>query len=329
AVKWSNPIEGSIRFTVHADGSVPVDEHGRAVSEDMYAGAEYDAARARVARFNERWITVQGGFTPHGPNIEDVEAAYPYATTVRHLTAPDSPFAHPIVDDTAETVQQGKWAGTFNALGYQAYTPGVAKMAVDTAAPQTILVHEGFFSLGPDGPIQVQRFLEYVRQVSGYATIDQAVAHSAVKLIVVFESEVGEPMKPAEANELFRTLIATVNDATDGATSLKPEWFTVATEKPQGAVAVALGPSNWLQTIPQAGVKVTVNEGRSAAAAFSAGIEAAATGGVLAESIKTKLDVDSLAEVGVISPRELKASGQLDTELEHYQTTVRGARGNL
>ena len=207
ANKWSNPIETSSRYTIKADGTPHVDADGRLVSEDMYDDPSYDEARVRVVRFNERWIGVQGGFTPHGPNLVlendegeeegDVEAAYPYAETARKLTRSDSPFAHPVTDTTAETFAQAQWAGQFNAIGFDPPNPAaMARRVMDRAHPLTVAIDkEAFFGHGPDGAVAVQRFLEWVQKVGNFASLDEAAKQSAVKLVVQSEPQPvqGEP----------------------------------------------------------------------------------------------------------------------------------------
>lgn len=322
AVKWSNPIEGSIRFAVNEDGSVPVDEHGRAVSEDMYAGAEYNEARARVARFNEIWINTQGGFTPHGPNIEDVEAAYPYAATVRRLTRADSPFAKPVTDTTLQTIMQGVWADQFGTIGYQPSDPAaVARLVVDAANPKVVVLHQDFFAQGPDGAIAIERFLEYVKQVGGFASLDEAVKHSAVKLVVAMDVA-----DQAAARQRLAELVLAVNAASVGATHLKAEWFEAASgvSDVDDLFDGAIGPSDWLKAVG-AHVRVALESASedgtvsAASSAFFAAVEKLAAG-ELKQPVAAKLEVQE--KDGIIVPKFLDVNAGMRVPIARYQETV-------
>lgn len=133
------------------------------------------------------------------------------------------------------------------------------------------------------------------------------------------------------AKSRFARLVETVNAKEEGATQLQADWFTVVLSAPT-TPEIAIGPSDWVQReVPEARVKVAFDPPkagnlRSASAAFYAGVEAAATGGVLTEKIKAKLDV--LDDAGILKPEELAVVPETQQEIEArqaYETSVREA----
>ncbi len=247
-VKWSNPIETSMTFTIGRDGTLDVAERGLVVSADEYADPSYDAARGRVVRFNERWITVQGGFTPHGPNVEDVEAAYPYAETVRKLTAADSPFAHPVSDTDAQTLAQVALAATFRQIGYAPENAAeVARMVADREHPSQILLEEEVFR-SPDAAVALARLFEWMRQVSGARSVDEAVEQSGLRFAVHVRPEAPEERSLGVDADMLAAvrvsrLVEAVNRGLGDAARLSANWFDAVTETPaerQSAVAAQM-----------------------------------------------------------------------------------------
>ena len=133
-------------------------------------------------------------------------------------------------------------------------------------------------------------------------------------------------LRRAEVRKRLVNLIATVNKASQGAVSLKPEWFEVAMQTPAQA-DVAIGPFAWLDTME---VKTEVvleaptdrSKTVSAASAFYAGIEAVASGNrKLPPEVRQKLGVAGDEGLFTVQAEDIK-DGEVAKHLEEYRQAV-------
>ena len=339
AVKWSNPIEIALRYAVQADGSVVVDPAtGLAAGEDMYGAPEYDAQRKLVAQFNEEWIGAQGGFSPHGPDVDrDIEAAYPAKATERKITAPNSPFAVPVSDTTLAVVNQGELVAQFPAMANYVVRPEVVEQAADLSAHRVILVHSSVYTQAPDAAIAQERI--------------QGQIHAALKggqSALHFALVVDGASTPEEAEQAAEALFTVLPEASRQVARLERGDFDLvvpaaveanalfglleATFGKNAVVGSAVGPRAWVQAVKDASASPEVvgaiafepaqEAGKVArgAEAIIAGVEAAVAAGQLKPELAAKLDV--LEEAGLLIPSHLDIAPEMLTTVRHYQTTV-------
>ncbi len=345
AVKWSNPIEISIRYAVAQDGTVKADAStGLAVGEDMYAGAAFDAARERVVRFNEMWINSQGGFTPHGPNIDrDIEAAYPARKTRNKIVAKDSPFAVAVSDTTVAAVEQGRLVEQFPDATDYTISPEVAEQAADLANPRWIVVHSSVYAQGPDAAIAQELIQRQLRQVLGNGS-------KAIHFALVVDGA----STPDEAQRKAEALAKAIPSASNGAAKFDLGMFDLVLPAQQqpgellgllsagvagSIVGSVIGPSAWAQAIKEASPKpeevaaVAVEPAKetgqiaSAAPAIVAGVEAAAAGGKLNPKLAAQLKL--LQEGDLVVPQNLDIKPETEAEVRSYQTTIAAATSGV
>jgi len=137
---------------------------------------------------DEQWSALQGQEAELGGEVTDALAQLTMADTIEKIHALTSPFALP-----SDTMEQAKWAEQFAAIGFDPSDPtATAKLAVDPANPKTVLLHESFFRGSPAGAIKLQRFLEWVRQIGGFASLEEAVQSGAIKLALDVRPDVEE-----------------------------------------------------------------------------------------------------------------------------------------
>jgi len=344
AVAWSNPVENAFRIVIGEDGVVAVDSQtGWLATEDLYTGKRWDEVRATVARFDKILINTQGGFTPRGPNIGDVESAYPYKTTTKRLADPkSSPFALPITDVTVQQVEQGKWAEQFSDAVEYTVSPAVAEAAADLNAHQWVVVHSAVFSQGPDAAIALARLQEQIETVLRGGP-------SAVHFALVMDGTTTAEQAEEESQRLFEA----VGEGSRQTAELSREQFELVLPDsnqtdpdvllgllrgsvPGSRVGTVIGPAAWAQALKANGqtatqpvVAIVVEPAAketqvvSGASAIVAGVEAAASGGRLPPQLAAKLDI--FDEAGVLVPKTLEVEAELADDVTAYQTAVRAA----
>jgi fructose 1,6-bisphosphatase len=336
AVKWSNPIEISLRYSLSA-ATVVKDASGTVVREDMY-GQDFDAARERVTKFNEAWISAQGGFTPHGPNvIRDIEGAYPARKTLNEITKPTSAFATATTDTTAQTVSQGRFATQFPQVAGYVVSKNVAGTAADVSAPAWIVVHASVYAALDAGIVhqQIQHQLKAV--LSG--------GESALRFALVIDDAVDAEEAQAAADDLFRV----IPDASGQTVSLTRDDFALVlpgaiaagdllgrleVAVPGSRVSSVIGPRAWSQALREAtpdasqvaviAFESAADESKvaSGAKALIAGIEAAAAADrKLPPAIAAKLDV--FEQDGALVPTTVDLAPDTAADIRAYQTKVR------
>ena len=290
----------------------------------------FDEAGFREARRRSEQITqllwqVQGSeFTPVGVGHARVEQAYPLERTIREVTAPDSEHAVPVHVDVGQSVIQGELAGQFQHVSHQ-MSGAVHRISHDTAASKAVWLHgPSFFGQASDGAIAIERYLSGL----GFSSLQEAVDSNAVRLVVADP----EATDDAAAKKYLEDALKIAN-ARDGgaATQLKPEWFTITRQAPSEEVALAIGPSTWLQGT-RAVVKVALNPpgggeaGKvgSAAAAFNFGLEAvasAATGKGVPPTLARKFDLEPDGDLFVVTMRDV--ADEVQTGVRAYQNKMR------
>lgn len=135
------------------------------------------------------------------------------------------------------------------------------------------------------------------------------------------------------SQQRLQTLLATINEVSDGATHLKPEWFTVVTDGQEltQPVAAAIGSSEWMRLIPDVPVKVDFNAPGerdnfvvSAAAAFFAAIEAIAVEGhIPPDAVAQRLNI-GVIEDDVMIARAKPINTTVEEALRNYQESCGG-----
>jgi hypothetical protein len=301
---------------------------------EAYTDPLYAAARRQNEEIVQLLYERNGTeFTPVGVGWRRVERSYPLAKMIRRVTGlkeddegeliydpnATSEYSLQVHVDAAEGFAQAQWLEQ-GAVGRQA-SPQVARMAHDLGNPQVFLIHEEFFRLGADGAIAIQRHLSEL----GFSSLEEAAASSAVKLVCyVPEDRVKEGVT---AETYFRALIDAANKASQGAARLQSDWFTVTSAAVLDfAVSAALGPADWLQSVPNARVKVST--GTAPARAFHVAVESAATGDALAQDILAQLNV-AQNEGGWLEPAAVTQSQQMVARQQQYQQTVEESVGDL
>jgi len=318
---------------------IDVDEEDQMEWTDVFGTSAYDSIRHEHEEVTDRVWGAQGmEFTPVGVGSDRVEASYPLQKNLNRILAEDSEFAQQTTVDVETAVTQGLWTEQFDAIGHQ-ISSKVARTAQDTNYPEEILLHEDFFMYGPDGAIAIQRYLQEL----GFETIDEAAEKSAIKLRVAMRVSV-TPVPgdvsythnaQQQAEERFQNLLETINEVTEGAVELKPEWFTVIPETRLAnytTVSAAIGSREWVDTVPGEGLNVRVaidapqEEGKviSAAAAFYAALEAVAIGEQTPpDALMEKFGLQF--EDGMMVPMPRPITATIGDDLRNYQE----AAGNV
>lgn len=332
ATMHSRAVKCAFWIDITADNQIRISAENEIYTDPAFTGARRDSEEM----VRQIWQTQGVAFTPVGVGWKRVERSYPLAKMIQEITglswealgdelraaatavtSPDSDYAVPAHVDIGEAMRQGQYAQQFSAISHQT-SPKVARAAHDLAAPKTILIHPSFFAQGPDGAIAIQRTLNEL----GFANAEEAVRESAVTLILY-----------AESGTDVSKLIEAVNTASNGAVRLKPEWFTVVTSVPTEQLAAAIGPTEWLKTIPEGTIKTTLDapaEGKtvSSASAFYATVEAVASGNrKLPPEVQQKLKV--AGDEGLFAVPETEVDADVERDLRAYQDTVSEATGNL
>lgn len=333
AMKWSNPIEIALRYELSPDGATKTDSTtGVALAEDMYGGPDYDATRDRVNHFNEMWIASQGGFTPHGPNVDrDIEAAYPARKTRDKIVATGSPFAVPVRAATVTVVEQGTWGPRL--LGGADYTlsPQVAEQAADLTAPRWVVVHSSVFTdtNSESAAITQQRIAEQLRLVlrggasalhfalvvKGAQTQDEAETTAAAigNALGLSREQFFVVPEAVDTDQLLGLLQARVEGSQVGSVVGERDWVEAVrkeTPDPDRVGAFAFDPPS--------GENQVVDGGKLLIAA----VEAAVAGGKLRPEFQAKLD---LSQEGAMLLPEVEV---FDVASEEAQA-VQGLRKTL
>ncbi len=337
AVKWSNPIEIALRYQVGQDGVVVADPAtGLAFGDDQYGASEYSQIRDRVIHFNEMWISAQGGFTPHGPNVmRDVEAAYPARKTLNRIIAEGSPFEIEVTDETLAAVDQGQLVEQFPDADYT-ISPEVAAQAADLANPRWVVIHSSVFSdseapaivlarirrqlgqvLGPG-----QRALRFALAVDGATSAEQAQQKGSALLAAISSGSA------ERARVLFETFDGVLPAA------VEPGRFLGLAEAlaPGSTLGGVYGPESWANSLKQASAKpdevlAVAYESSQTPGKVAAGdsgliavVEGAAAGGKLPPALAAKLKL--LQEGAIVRVEQLDVRPDAEPAIRSYQTTV-------
>jgi len=340
AVKWSNPIEVSLRYRVDQTGAVATDAGtGLANGEDIYGQPVYDVARERVIKFNEMWIDSQGGFTPHGPNVErDVEAAYPARQTVDRITAKDSPFALDVTDETLASVEQGQLVEQFPNAGYT-LTPEVAVQAADLGKTRWVVIHSSVFTDNESPALVIDRIRRQLDRVvgSGQRGLRFALAIDGAKT-------------PEDAERLANVLTAAIPQGSKGRARLVLETFDLIVPADLKAgellgrveglaegstVGGVVGPTAWSHDLKQASrepEKVTAvayqpateQEVGAGAEAIIVAVEGVAGEGKIPPALAKRLDAQ-LNDSGLFEVAPLPKLADTAVAVDEFSATVRQA----
>ena len=275
---------------------------------------------------NFSFLTHNGVFNQ--PEVEEIRSGVFRVHTLRVRNGAPSIVVEDIpVEEVQQILARAPWVGQEPAAADPAVVDEAGTLLAlmkNTEHPQTMLIHEDLSLVTPGFFIAWQRALDQFRAERGLATLDEAAGVSAVKLTVAVTGVADD----AAAAERLNKLVQAINDGSQGATQLKPSWFTASYTKPAEPVAVAIGPSDWLGEVSdQAPVKVAFDPAgdgqvRSGAAALYAGAAAVANDGKLPPEVLTKLDI--LDDAGLFVPQAVAIAPEVESIVQTYRATVEG-----